>query len=71
MLLCFVWTTSRHPASIGTRTTTVGHDWVVDRETLRPLPSEVFQTLLTLTPRVARYARVTVRQRHDDHLGGA
>jgi len=28
------------------------------------LPSEVFPTWLTLTPRVDRYARVTVRQRH-------
>jgi hypothetical protein len=49
---------------IGNRTTTVGHDWAFERETLRPLPSEVFPTWLTLTPRVDRYARVTVRQRH-------
>jgi DNA-binding transcriptional regulator YhcF (GntR family) len=48
---------------IGNRTTTVGHDWVFERETLRPLPSEEFPTWLTLTPRVDRYARVTVRQR--------
>ena len=49
---------------IGNRTTTVGHDWAFERETLRRLPSEVFPTWLTLTPRVDRYARVTVRQRH-------
>jgi transposase len=49
---------------IANRTTTVGHDWAFERETLRPLPSEVFPTWLTLTPRVDRYARVTVRQRH-------
>ena len=43
---------------------TVGHDFSFERETLRPWPSEVFPTWLTLTPRVDRYARVTVRQRH-------
>ena len=48
---------------IGNRTTTVGHDWTIERETLRPLPSERFPTWLTLTPRVDRYARVMVRQR--------
>ena len=49
---------------IGSRTNTVAQDWAFERDTLRPLPSEVFPTWLTLTPRVDRYARVTVRQRH-------
>src|SRR3954465_4322502 len=31
---------------------------------LRPLPGEVFETGLSMTPRVDRYARVTVRQCH-------
>ena len=35
---------------IANRTTTVGQDWAFERETLRPLPSEVFPTWLTLTP---------------------
>ncbi|ACV79381.1 IS21 family transposase [Nakamurella multipartita] len=49
---------------IASRTNTVAQDWAFERDTLRPLPSEVFPTWLTLTPRVDRYARVTVRQRH-------
>lgn len=49
---------------ISNRTSTVGHDWAFERETLRPLPSVVFPTWLTLTPRVDRYAQVAVRQRH-------
>lgn len=41
---------------------TVGHDWALERELLGPLPLEPFDTALTLTPRVDRYAQVTVRQ---------
>jgi len=47
---------------IGNRTHTVGHDWQQERLLLRPLPAEPFPTWLTLTPRVDRHARVTVRQ---------
>ena len=47
---------------IGNRTQTVGHDWQLERALLRPLPTEVFPTWLTLNPRVDRYARVTIRQ---------
>jgi transposase len=47
---------------IGNRTQTVGHDWLLERASLRPLPTESFPTWLTLSPRVDRYARVTVRQ---------
>ena len=32
------------------------------RPLLRPLPAEPFPTWLTVTPRVDRYARITVRQ---------
>src|SRR4029077_10264744 len=35
-----------------------------ERAPWRPLPAELSPTWLTLTPRVDRYARVTVRQRH-------
>jgi hypothetical protein len=47
---------------IGNRANTVGHDAAFERSLLRPLPAEAFPTWLTLTPRVDRYARVTVRQ---------
>ena len=46
---------------IGNRTMTVGHDWAFERGLLRPLPDEPFDTALTLTPRVDRYAQVMVR----------
>ena len=39
----------------------VGHDWAFERQLLRPLPAEPFDTALTLTPRVDRYAQVMVR----------
>jgi len=47
---------------IGNRSQTVGHDGQLERASLRPLPAEPFPTWLTLTPRVDRHARVTVRQ---------
>jgi transposase len=46
---------------IGNRSMSVGHDWAFERELLRPLPGEAFDTALTLTPRVDRYAQVMVR----------
>lgn len=46
---------------IGNRVQTVGHDVACERTLLRALPVEAFPTWLTLTPRVDRYARVTVR----------
>jgi transposase len=46
---------------IGNRANSVGHDWAFERELLRPLPGEPFDTALTLTPRVDRYAQVMVR----------
>lgn len=47
---------------IGHRAATVGASFADERDRLRPLPVEPFPTWLTLTPRVDRYARVTVRQ---------
>jgi transposase len=47
---------------IANRTTTVGHDFLVEKPLLRPLPATEFPTWLTLEPRVDRYARITVRQ---------
>ena len=46
---------------IGNRATSVGHDWAFEKTLLRPLPAEPFDTALTLTPRVDRYAQVMVR----------
>jgi transposase len=43
------------------RAMSVGHDWACERQLLRPLPAEPFDTALTLTPRVDRYAQVMVR----------
>jgi transposase len=49
---------------IGNRTLSIGEHFALEADLLRPLPSEVFETGLTLSPRVDRYARVTVRQCH-------
>ena len=47
---------------IANRANSVGQDWRVEKALLRPLPSEPFDTTLTLTPRVDRYAQVMVRR---------
>jgi hypothetical protein len=44
------------------RVRTVGQDFALEAPLLRPLPSEVFETGLSLQPLVDRYARITVRQ---------
>ena len=46
---------------IGNRANSVGTDWAFEKTLLRPLPAEPFDTALTLTPRVDRYAQVMVR----------
>jgi hypothetical protein len=46
---------------VGNRSTRVGQDWEFEKTLLRPLPAESFDTALTLTPRVDRYAQVMVR----------
>ncbi len=47
---------------IGHRPQTVGHDFAFEAPLLRPLPDERFETGVSLSPRVDRHARVTVRQ---------
>jgi len=47
---------------IADRTQTVGQDYAIEARMLAPLPSQPFETGVTLTPRVDRYARITVRQ---------
>lgn len=49
---------------IGNRTSSVGRHFAFEAGLLRPLPAESFETGLAVTPRVDRYARVTVRQCH-------
>jgi transposase len=44
------------------RTVTVATDFALESPLLRPLPGEAFQTGTTLTPRVDRHSRVSVRQ---------
>jgi transposase len=46
---------------IANRANSVGQDWGVEKTLLGPLPGEPFDTTLTLTPRVDRYAQVMVR----------
>jgi transposase len=55
------WDDADDRRRIGNRTHSVGQDWAFERELLRPLPAEPFDTALTLTPRVDRYAQVMVR----------
>lgn len=49
---------------VANRSTSVGQDWTFEQTLLRPLPAESFDTALTLTPRVDRYAQVAVRCNH-------
>jgi transposase len=44
------------------RTVTVATDFALEAPLLRPLPDEAFETGVTLTPRVDRHSRVSVRQ---------
>jgi transposase len=46
---------------VANRSTSVGQDWDFERTLLHPLPAESFDTALTLTPRVDRYAQVMLR----------
>jgi transposase len=55
------WDDADDRRRIASRASSVGHDWAFERQLLRPLPAEPFDTALTLTPRVDRYAQVTVR----------
>lgn len=55
------WDDADDRRRVGNRTMSVGHDWAFERDLLRPLPGEAFDTALTLTPRVDRYAQVMVR----------
>ena len=60
-VLLEAWDDADDARRVGNRINSVGADWVVERPLLRPLPGEPFDTALTLTPRVDRYAQVMVR----------
>jgi transposase len=55
------WDEADDRRRIGNRANSVGADWAFEKTLLRPLPDEPFDTALTLTPRVDRYAQVMVR----------
>ena len=55
------WDDADDRRRIGNRASSVGNDWVFESPLLQPLPDEPFDTALTLTPRVDRYAQATVR----------
>jgi hypothetical protein len=55
------WDDADDRRRIGNRSSSVGNDWAFERQLLRPLPAEPFDTALTLTPRVDRYSQITVR----------
>jgi hypothetical protein len=55
------WDDADDRRRVGNRANSVGVDWAFERALLRPLPVEPFDTALTLTPRVDRYAQVMVR----------
>lgn len=52
------WDDADDARRVGNRASSVGQDWAVEKTLLRPLPAESFDTALTLTPRVDRYAQV-------------
>jgi transposase len=49
---------------IANRANSVSQDWAFEKTLLAPLPDEPFDTALTLSPRVDRYAQVMVRCNH-------
>jgi transposase len=55
------WDDADDARRIASRASSVGQDWAFERQLLRPLPAEPFDTALTLTPRADRYAQVMVR----------
>jgi hypothetical protein len=55
------WDLEDEQRRIADRTRTVGEFFAIERPLLVPLPQEAFETGRVLTPRVDRYAQVTVR----------
>jgi transposase len=55
------WDLEDEQRRISDRTRTVGEFFAIEQPLLAPLPAEAFETGRVLTPRVDRYAQVTVR----------
>ena len=55
------WDAEDDARRIGSRPRTVGEYFAAERPLLRPLPEEPFETRRLFTPRVDRYAQITVR----------
>jgi transposase len=55
------WDVEDEQRRISDRTRTVGEFFAIERPLLAPLPQDAFETGRLLTPRVDRYAQVTVR----------
>ncbi|WP_433225555.1 IS21 family transposase [Microtetraspora malaysiensis] len=55
------WDAADEARRIGSRARTVGEFLAIERPLLRPLPEELFETGRWFTPRVDRFAQVTVR----------
>ena len=58
------WDQEDEGRRIADRTRTVGEFFAMERPLLAPLPPEAFETGRMFTPRVDRYAQVTVRMNH-------
>jgi transposase len=56
------WDVEDDGRRIGSRARTVGEYFAAERPALAPLPDEEFETGRVFTPRVDRYAQITVRQ---------
>ena len=55
------WDEADDARRIGSRARTVGEHFATEQPLLAPLPTEPFETGRWFTPRVDRYAQVTVR----------
>jgi hypothetical protein len=55
------WDLEDKARRIGSRPRTVGDLFAVEKPLLKPLPDEEFETGRWFTPRVVRFAQVTVR----------
>ncbi|MDI9889238.1 IS21 family transposase [Streptomyces sp. HNM0645] len=58
------WDRQDDQRRIGERPRTVGEYFAIEKPLLQPLPEDHFETGRLLTPRVDRYAQITVRMNH-------
>uniref|UniRef100_A0AAU2VGG8 Transposase for insertion sequence element IS21-like C-terminal domain-containing protein n=1 Tax=Streptomyces sp. NBC_00003 TaxID=2903608 RepID=A0AAU2VGG8_9ACTN len=58
------WDRQDDQRRIGERPRTVGEYFAIEKPLLQPMPEDHFETGRLLTPRVDRYAQITVRMNH-------